>query len=125
GKISDLFSRNGLLVKFLGEGEINEYVMRVLSMNFHEKNISLNNILAGDQQIELGDVAVRSISLINTDMIDLPQSISTYQERNDKETLKGFPIDNMGFLFSVPNFKTIIYNQVIEVVPQTATQRKL
>lgn len=125
GKISDLLSRNGLLVKFLDEREINEYVMRILSMNFHEKGISLNNILAGDQQVELGDVAVRSISLINTDMIDLPQSISTYQERNDKETLKGFPIDNMGFLFSVPNFKTIIYNQVIEVVPQTATQRKL
>src|SRR5690606_1137331 len=26
---------------------------------------------------------------------------------------------------SVPNFKTIIYNQVIEIVPQTVTQRKL
>lgn len=125
GKISDLFIRSGLLVKHLDEGEINHYVMRILSMNFHGNNLSLNNILAGDQQIEMGDTAVRSITLINTDMVDLPHTISSYQERNDKDTLKGFPIDNMGFLFSVPNFKTIIYNQVIEIVPQTTTQRKL
>src|SRR5690606_37521629 len=99
--------------------------MRMLSMNFQEKHQFLNNVLSWEQQIEMGDNAVRSISLINTDTIELPQEVSTYRERTDKDTLKGFPIDNMGFLFNAPNFKTIVYNQIIEIVPQAVTQRKL
>src|SRR5690606_23000142 len=57
GKIMDLFARSSLSVKTLNEADINHYVMRILSMNFHENNLSLNNILAGDQQIEMGDTA--------------------------------------------------------------------
>ncbi|ERM83050.1 conjugal transfer protein TraG [Rhodonellum psychrophilum GCM71 = DSM 17998] len=125
GKLIDHFTRNGLAVKVLDEAGINHHIMRILSMNFHGKNLALNNILAGDLQIEMGETAVKSISLVNTDVIDLPQNLTTHSERNDKDTLKGFPIDNMGFLFSVPNFKTMLYNQVIEIVPQTNTQRKL
>ena len=94
-------------------------------MNFQEKHQFLNNILSGEQQIEMGDTAVRSISLINPDTIELPQEVSTYTERKDKDTLKGFPMDNMGFLFNAPNFKTIVYNQIIDIVPQSVTQRKL
>jgi conjugation system TraG family ATPase len=125
GKVIDHLTRSSLTVQVLNESEINHYIMRILSMNFHERSLALNNILAGDLQIEMGELAVRSISLVNTDVVDLPQWVATHRERNDKDTLKGFPIDNMGFLFSVPNFKTIIYNQVIEIVPQTTTQRKL
>lgn len=125
GKVIDHLTRSNLSVRVLDEQDINHYVMRILSMNFHGKNLALNNILAGDLQIEMGDMAVRSISLVNTDIVDLPQIVTTHSERSDKDTLKGFPIDNMGFLFLVPNFKTILYNQVIDIVPQTATQRKL
>tara|TARA_R110001599_G_scaffold221395_3_gene419973 strand:+ start:7662 stop:10160 length:2499 start_codon:yes stop_codon:yes gene_type:complete len=124
-KVADLFVRSQLPVNALNKNQINRYVRQILSMNFHEKELCLNNLLAGDEQLEMGDTATRSISLVNTDTIDLPQVVGTHQERSDKDSLKGFPIDNMGFLFSVPHFKTIIYNQVIEIVPQTSTQRKL
>ncbi|WP_162344194.1 TraG family conjugative transposon ATPase [Cyclobacterium salsum] len=124
-KVADLFIRSHLPVNSLKKNQINRYIRRILSMNFHESQLCLNNLLAGDEQVEMGKTAVRSISLINTDTIDLPQTVGTHQVRTDKDTLKGFPIDNMGFLFSVPHFKTIIYNQVIEIVPQAMTQRKL
>ena len=124
-KVADLFVRSQLPVNALNKNQIHRYIRQILSMNFHEKELCLNNLLAGDEQLEMGDTAIRSISLVNTDTIDLPQVMGTHMERSDKDILKGFPIDNMGFLFSVPHFKTIIYNQVIEIVPQTSTQRKL
>lgn len=124
-KVADLFVRSQLPVNALNKNQINRYVRQILSMNFHEKELCMNNLLAGDEQLEMGDTATRSISLVNTDTIDLPQVVGTHLERSDKDSLKGFPIDNMGFLFSVPHFKTIIYNQVIEIVPQTSTQRRL
>lgn len=125
GKVIDLFERSGIKSLLLNEKELNRYIMKILSMNFHDKSIVLDNLLAGDIQVESGTKAIRSISLINTDLVELPQNVSNYQERNDKDTLKGFPEDNMGFLFYVPNFQTILYNQVIEIVPQSITQRKL
>jgi conjugation system TraG family ATPase len=124
-KVADLFVRSQLPVNALNKNQINRHIRQILSMNFHEKELCLNNLLAGDEQLEMGDTAVRSISLVNTDTIDLPQVVGTHLERSDKDSLKGFPIDNMGFMFSVPHFKTIIYNQVIEIVPQNSTQRKL
>ncbi|MEX0882666.1 MAG: conjugal transfer protein TraG, partial [Cyclobacteriaceae bacterium] len=124
-KVADLFIRSHLPFRPSTQNQINRYIRRILSMNFHGNQLCLNNLLAGDEQVEMGQTAIRSISLINTDTIDLPQTVGTHQERTDKDTLRGFPIDNMGFLFSVPHFNTIIYNQVIEIVPQSMAQRKL
>ena len=125
GKVSDIFNRSGIQTEILSERKIDNYTKRILSMNFSDKRIVLDNFLSGDTQLELGDKAIRSISLVDTDIVDLPQEVSTHIERNDKDTLKGFPIDNMGFLFNVQNFQTIVYNQIVEIIPQVATQRKL
>lgn len=124
-KVIDLFARANIKVKVLGKIQIDKYVKRILSMNFSENEILLDNILAKDTEVQMGNKSVRSITLIDTDFVDLPTKVSTHLERNDKEALRGFPIDNMGFLFSVPDFQTIVYNQVLEIVPQIATQRKL
>ncbi|RYE27010.1 MAG: conjugal transfer protein TraG [Sphingobacteriaceae bacterium] len=125
GKLDDLLKRSNLFPKILNESEIDIYVKRILSMNFSTNHVSLNNLLATDVEIKMGDRAVRSIPLINIDTIDLPEKISTHIERNDKETLKGFPIDTMGFLYNVPQYQTIIYNQVIDIPAQNITTRKL
>lgn len=125
GKLEDLLKRNGLSPKILSRNEIDLYVKRILSMNFSTNNVSLNNMRATDVEIQMGDKAVRSIPLVNIDTIDLPEKVSTHIERNDKDTLKGFPIDTMGFLYNVPLYQTIIYNQIIDIPAQNMTQRKL
>jgi type IV secretory pathway VirB4 component len=125
GKLEDLLKRNGLSPKILSRNEIDLYVKRILSMNFSTNNVSLNNMRATDVEIQMGDKAVRSIPLVNIDTIDLPEKVSTHIERNDKDTLKGFPIDTMGFLYNVPLYQTIIYNQIIDIPSQNMTQRKL
>ncbi|WP_162997110.1 TraG/VirB4 family ATPase [Mucilaginibacter kameinonensis] len=125
GKLDDLLKRNNLQPQLLTRNEIDLYVKRILSMNFSTNHVSLNNMRATDVEIQMGDKAVRSVPLVNIDTIDLPEKVSTHIERNDKDTLKGFPIDTMGLLYSVPLYQTIVYNQIIDIPAQNITQRKL
>ncbi|TKC08017.1 TraG family conjugative transposon ATPase [Pedobacter polaris] len=124
-KVIDVLTIAGTNPKPLREKAINIFVMRVLSMEFANKNVSLNNIAPTDTEINIGDKIVRSISLVNIDNIDLPSQISTHIELNDKDTMKGFPVDLFSFLFKVPEFETILFNQVIEVPNQMFTLNKL
>ena len=111
--------------EILTEAAINTLVMRLLSMDFNHDNIALNNLLAGDTELKMGERAVRNISLINIDNIDLPPEVGTHIELNEQESLKGFPVDFLSFLFKVPGFETIVYNQVVEIPNQVMTLRKL
>ncbi|MBD1385867.1 TraG family conjugative transposon ATPase [Mucilaginibacter rigui] len=109
----------------LKESSINRLVMQMLSMDFRSTHISLNNLAPSDTEIRIGDKSLRNISLVNIDSIDLPPEVSTHIELNDKESIKGFPVDFLSFLFKVPNADVIIYNQVIEIPNQSVTLRKL
>src|SRR5690606_36727670 len=82
-------------------------------------------LLTGDGQLGMGDRAVRSISLIDTGTIDLPGEVGTYSQRRDGRTLRDFPVDNLFFLHGVPDYRCIIYNQLIEIPGQQVTLNKL
>jgi conjugation system TraG family ATPase len=121
GKVLDIIPSS----RVLKEAEINHLVLQMLSLDFGRNGIVLNNLSATDNEIDLGDRAARSISLINIDSIDLPPSVSTYIELNEKESLRGFPVDFLSFLFKVPGCDVIVFNQVIEIPNQVGTLRKL
>ncbi|WP_339751155.1 TraG family conjugative transposon ATPase [Algoriphagus aquimarinus] len=125
GKVTDLLERSGIKAEALNKIDTDRFVGRILSMNFHEERIVLNNLLSEETQVECGDRAFRSITLVDTDKVELPEHVNTHLERNDKDSLKGFPVDNMGFLFDIPNFQTVVYNQVIEIIEQRPIQTKL
>ncbi|TSJ39720.1 TraG family conjugative transposon ATPase [Mucilaginibacter corticis] len=109
----------------LKEAEINLLLLQVLSMDFSSENISLNNLSPNDNEVQMGEVAARSISLVNIDSVDLPPQVATHIEMHDKESLKGFPLDLFAFLFKVPGCRSIVYNQVIDVIGQPTMLRKL
>ncbi len=109
----------------LNEKQLNKLVMQCLGMNFSSGPISLENVAPGDTELQMGERSVRSISLVNIDSIDLPSEVGTHIEWNEKDTLKGFPVDFLSFLLKVPGCESILYNQVIEIPDQTATLRKL
>lgn len=111
--------------KDLKEAKLNQLVLRMLSMGFGRSDIALNNLSPTETGIGMGNKAVRSISLVNTDSIDLPPSVSTYNELNDKDSIRGFPVDFLSFLFKVPGCEVIVFNQLIEIPNQTGTLRKL
>jgi len=125
GKVLDILKAGKTEPVVLQENAINLLVMQVLSMNFSGGPISLNNMAPDDIGIKMGYRAVRSINLVNIDNIDLPQQVGTHIELNEKETLRGFPVDFLSFLFKVPDFEVILFNQVIEIPNQVMTLKKL
>jgi conjugation system TraG family ATPase len=121
GKVLDILPSG----KVMNEAALNQLVLQILSMDFKSGPISLNNLSPTETEVNLGERAVRCISLINIDSIDLPPEVTTHIELNDKESTRGFPIDILSFLFKVPGCDAVIYNQVIEIPNQVMTLRKL
>ncbi|BAU55633.1 TraG/VirB4 family ATPase [Mucilaginibacter gotjawali] len=124
GKVMDVLTAGKTSPKLLDEKGINLLVMQILAMEFGGP-VSLNNINPTETELKMGPRSVRNISLINIDNIDLPLEVSSHIELNEKDTLRGFPVDFLSFLFRVPEFETILFNQVIEIPSQTMTLRKL
>ncbi|RZM29892.1 MAG: TraG family conjugative transposon ATPase [Pedobacter sp.] len=124
-KLSDLLGNAGFNPRYLNEAEINRYVSKVLSMEFAAPNIVLNNMRCGDEQLNLGNLAIRCLSLVNTDSIDLPEKIGPYIEKQDNKGMRDFPVDNLSFLHQVPGYRVIIYNQLLEIPAQQMTLNKL
>jgi len=124
-KVFDLLNGAGLSPHFLTEVEINRYINKVLGMEFAAVNLALDNLRCADRQLELGDRSIRCISLINTDAVDLPEKVAPFTIRQDNRAMRDFPVDNFSFLHHVPAYRTIIYNQLLEVPIQQTTLNKL
>ncbi|WP_345949006.1 TraG family conjugative transposon ATPase [Mucilaginibacter sp. PAMB04274] len=109
----------------LKKQEINKLMISVLAMDFSGDSLVLDNIRPTDTELQMGSRATRCISLVNADNVDLPSEVGTHIEMNDKDTMKGFPVDVLNFLHKVPGYETIIYNQMIEIPSQQITLNKL
>ena len=124
-KVFDLLSGAALNPSYLTEAEINRFVNRVLGMEFEQPHITLDNLRCGDRQLQIGDRAVRCISMVNTDSVDLPEKVGSFTARTETNGMRDFPVDNLFFLHNVPGYRTIIYNQLLEIPSQQITLGKL
>lgn len=121
GKVLDILPQ----AEPLRESGINLLVLQLLGMDFGNSSLVLNNLSPSETEISIGDRAVRSISLVNIDSIDLPPQVSTHIELNESESIRGFPVDFLSFLFHVPGADAVVFNQLIEIPNQTGMLRKL
>ncbi|MFE2861670.1 TraG family conjugative transposon ATPase [Sphingobacterium multivorum] len=124
-KVFDLLSGAALNPAYLTEEEINRFVNRVLAVEFEQPHITLDNLRCGDRELQIGDRAVRCISMVNTDSVDLPEKVGTFTAKNETNGMRDFPVDNLFFLHNVPGYRTIIYNQLLEIPNQQITLGKL
>jgi Bacteroides conjugation system ATPase, TraG family len=124
-KLVDLLAGNGMAPALLGEAEIHRLMTRMLGMEFASPTAVLDNIRCGDTGLEMGDRTVRCISLVNTDTVDLPERVGSYTLSQAGKAVKDFPVDNMAFLHTVPGYRVIVYNQVLEIPHQQTTIHKL
>lgn len=124
-KIFDLLAGTGLAPAYLTEAEINRFVNRVLGMEFELPHIALDNLRCGDRQLHIGDRAIRCISMVNTDSVDLPEKVGAFTSRTESGGMRDFPVDNLFFLHHVPGYRAIIYNQLVEIPNQQITLSKL
>lgn len=125
GKVLDILTAAKTAPRVLEEKAINTLLIRMLNMNFGDGPVVLDNIAPSDTELQMGDRSIRNISLINIDSIDLPVEVGTHMELHDQEALKGFPVDFLSFLYNVPGFEAIVFNQVLEIPGQTMTLKKL
>lgn len=124
-KVIDILRSAKAEPRLLREKEINVLVRQVLSMNFSGRSLALNNLAPDDHGIQMGELRVRSIPLVDADNVELPAEVAPFTELNESDSLRGFPVDLLAFLYKVPDFETILYNQVIEIPQQQATLNKL
>jgi conjugation system TraG family ATPase len=125
GKVADVLLAAKTNPVCLDEKAIDRLVLQTLCMNFAADIITLENMAVSDTGLKMGSRSVRNVSLINTDHIDLPATVGTHMEWNEKEALKGFPVDLFSFLLRVPVYESLLYNQVIEIAAQAGTIKKL
>jgi hypothetical protein len=124
-KVMAILFSAGAKPKILHEKEIRMLLKRILSMNFTDREIVLNNIAVADTALNMGERCLRSISLIDIDTIDLPSEIAANTVLTGNDAIRGFPVDLMSFLIKTPGFQCILYNQLIEIPSQSLTLRKL
>ncbi|RYX87361.1 DUF87 domain-containing protein, partial [bacterium] len=125
GKVIDVLDQSGCKPVALRADKLNTLIKRTVNADFHNPVITMDNIIPGEEDIKIGSRRVKCISLIDIDTVDLPSQLPTHVELNDNSSLVGFPVDLFSFLLKVPNFDTIIFNQVIEIPAQMGVLHKL
>lgn len=122
-KVCDILKDKGIWCYKLNKTDVADYLHRFMAVNFKEGAYSVTNFKASDENLTIGDRAVRSYSLVDVDVIDMPTILKPYLP----VPVNGFHIatDLFGFLTNVPFADCIIYNQVIQIPPQQKTKRKL
>ncbi|WP_316846468.1 TraG family conjugative transposon ATPase [Pedobacter psychrodurus] len=118
-KVMDIMVAGGMMPNLLREREINKLVLRTMAMNFSQGPVSLENYKSGETGIGLGDKTVRCIPLIDIDQIELPQDLPAFGNLAEGGRIRDFPVDMLSFLFRVPDFDCLLYNQVIEIPSQS------
>jgi conjugation system TraG family ATPase len=124
-KVTDVLKAAKCTPAILSEKQITELVRRILAMRFGKGPFTLNNFKPSDTEISMGGRSVRCIPLVNSDNVDMPGELGTFTELNENEAVRGFPVDMLSFLYQVPAFEAIVYNQVIEIPAQQGTLNKL
>ena len=119
-KVFDVLKTSGFSPYKLKKREINELYLRFISINFSSSSIKLDSIHATKTQLEIHGKSVQSISLIDLDKLDLPNTIAPFRYKNTSDMSQGFPVDNMHFLANIALGETIIYNQVFHIPKQTS-----
>ena len=112
-KVCDILSDKNIWYYKLNKNDVSDYLHRFMTINFRDGAFSVNNFKASDEYLTIGDRAVRSFSLVDVDVIDMPTVVKPYLP----VPVNGYRIatDLFGFLTNVPFADCVIYNQVIQI----------
>ena len=122
-KVVDILTERGIRHHKLSRPEVDEYLHRFMAFQFKKGPFAMRNFKSGDEYLNLGDRILKSVNLVDVDVINLPTFVRPFQP----VSVNGFQIatDLLAFLASVPDADCIVYNQVIQIPQQRRLQRKL
>ena len=122
-KVADVLSERGIRYHKLGKDEVDEYLHRFMAFQFRKGPFALRNFKCGDEYLNMGDRVVKSVNLVDVDVINLPTFVRPYL--NTSVSGCRIATDLLAFLTSVPDADCIVYNQVVQVPQQRRLLRKL
>ncbi len=124
-KIEQIFSEHNCRPKLLKKAEIEDLLDRYCVFDFdYTKPVFADNILAEDTHLQIGEKYVKSLTLVDTEKMNIPSQISTVDVVGGND-YTAYPIDNMRVLFEAEDYETLVYNQVVEVCHQTKMKQTL
>lgn len=123
GKVRDQLRDRGVSSRLLSASEAKLYVDQYLSQNYTSRNVSLNNFNVKDDQIGIGDRKFKVYSLVDVDSIVLPTLIRPYT--NIEVNNISMPVDLMSMVDSIPEAKSVVFNQVIFLPSQKQEMSRL
>ena len=122
-KVCDVFSAARLPARLLGEPDIQRLHDRFVAFNFSDEQYAFSNIRCDDQGLQFGGQALKIVSLIDIDELNIPNDIAPFAQA--QPGIGGTPKDHFSFLLSVPDCDTLIYNQVLFIPDQYRVKREL
>jgi type IV secretory pathway VirB4 component len=126
-KVEQILKDNSCSPKLLDLSEMEDLMLRYSVFDFdYTKPVYGDNIMAEDTHLQIGDKYIKSLTLVDTEKMVVPNHISPVDIVGGKEgSNTAYPIDNMRVLFEAEDYEVLIYNQVIEVCAQTKTKAEL
>ena len=123
GKVTDILAERGISHRKLDRSEVDEYLHRFMAFQFRKGPFAMRNFKSGDEYLNMGDRVLKSVNLVDVDVINLPSYLKPYQTTQ----VNGYRIatDVLSFLSSVPDADCIVYNQVMQIPQQRRLLRKL
>ncbi len=122
-KVVDILKERNIWYHKLSREEVDEYLHRFMAFQFKKGSFPMRNFKCTDEYLNLGDHVVKSINLVDVDVINLPTYVKPYLTM----PVNGYDIatDLLGFLSSVPDADCVVYNQMLQIPAQRKLLRKL
>lgn len=115
-KVKDQLKDSGVDAQFLDGNKARDYVDRYFSMNFTDKNLSMNNFKVDDEAITMGDRRCKIYSLVDVDCINIPSLVRPFT--NIEVNNVSMPVDMVSLLDSIPSAEVVVYNQMLFIPNQ-------
>lgn len=110
-KVRDQLRDAGIRTSFLGKAEASAYVDHYFTMDFSDKSVAMDSFKAGEECVEMGGRKCKVFSIVDVDSAGLPSLVRPFTniEVNNTE----MPVDLVSMIDSIPDARTVIYNQMI------------
>ena len=110
-KVKDQLRDAGIRTQFLDKAEASTYVDHYFTMDFLGKPVAMDSFKAGEECVEMGGRKCKVFSIVDVDSAGLPSLVRPFTniEVNNTE----MPVDLVSIIDSIPDARTVVYNQMI------------
>lgn len=122
-KVVTQLESKGMKPELMKEKALRQFARRMMTVNFTDHHFSLTNIKSSSEALLMGDFQIKCVSLVDIDEVEIPEVIEPCHDEPKLDS--PFPVDLMGFLHKVPDYESMVFNQVVTIPDQNHQVAKL